>query len=168
MRESIRRKKEEKQKEKEYQEWLSNQKRELIQLRIQKALIKEKPSTKEAKPEDLAYIFQDRPYSFENGFCIFWDCICGLPSTTTDEIRVSEYRVITYSVSEDELCLQVTYALFDGKTPRSGFKLLSTRDCYLSDLKCKQFSLNSRKFFRKVTASPDLKLILEVKFLFKR
>lgn len=83
LKEQIQRRKEEKQREADHETWISNQKRELVEKRLQRALARETggDSVIGAQTE------QKRSYSAESGSVVFCDFVTGL-SELTEKVQV--------------------------------------------------------------------------------
>lgn len=82
LKERIQRRKDEKKRELDHEDWIAQQKREIISRRLQQALHRDEEKTTEF-PAELQ-IQPGEPYNFDNGFGLFWDFATGLPLTTED------------------------------------------------------------------------------------
>lgn len=86
------RRREERKREQSHQEWVSNQKRELMTLRMQRALVKADKHGN-INPSVAAALEESRTYNAEIGVLISWDFATGLPKTTESaKVRVLEVR----------------------------------------------------------------------------
>ncbi|TYZ59473.1 hypothetical protein PybrP1_007085 [[Pythium] brassicae (nom. inval.)] len=116
LKEQIQRRKHEKQRELEHEEWLQSQKRELVARRLQRAIARESGAA--SVPGDTRE--QLVRYNPESGFVVFWDFVTGLPDAAES--------------------LEATYAIFEGKVPRTPFKAL-------------------RRQFKKLPATAELQMV---------
>ncbi|KAG6615781.1 uncharacterized protein IUM83_12045 [Phytophthora cinnamomi] len=81
LKEQIQRRREEKKRELDHEEWVAKQKRELVALRLQRAI-----QHGDAKPDGRIELREEsaEPYTPDNGFALFWDYAAGLPPTIND------------------------------------------------------------------------------------
>ena len=78
MKEEIGRKRSERLKERAHEDWLSDQKRQLLALRMQRAVAREQRESAAADERDSSATVQ--PYDPELGFCLLWDFVVGVPA----------------------------------------------------------------------------------------
>ncbi|RLN59672.1 hypothetical protein BBJ29_004016 [Phytophthora kernoviae] len=104
LKERIQRRKEEKKRELDHEDWIAKQKRELISLRLQRALSEDEKANE--LPSELLGKSTD-PYNPDSGFVILWDYVAGVPAAVND--------------------LQITYAVFDGKSIQTPFKVVLSK-----------------------------------------
>ncbi|RHY04375.1 hypothetical protein DYB36_000894 [Aphanomyces astaci] len=90
------------------EEWMANQKRMVMALRMKKVLAQEQPLAP-SMTDDMAASGDVRPYDPELGFSVFWDYILLVPAKAS--------------------FLQVTYAVYEGSILRTKHKVIRARDC---------------------------------------
>ncbi|KAE8882261.1 hypothetical protein PF003_g33651 [Phytophthora fragariae] len=136
LKEQIQRRRDEKKRELDHEEWVAKQKRELVALRLQRAI-----QHSVAKPADLQEESAE-PYTPDSGFALFWDYAAGLPATVND--------------------VQVTYAVFEGKVIRTPFKVVSSKETKAVGPQHKLCSFLFFRHIKKLPASTDLRVAMEV------
>ncbi|ETL28468.1 hypothetical protein L916_18192 [Phytophthora nicotianae] len=140
LKERIQRRREEKKRELDHEDWLAKQKRELVTLRVQRAIqhndVKNNGLNSDIQGESTA------SYSPESGFALFWDFVDRVPTTTTD--------------------LQITYAVFEGKILRTPFKVVSTNETKTMNSQHKLCLFLSPSHIKRLAAALELRVVMEV------
>ncbi|KAF4321728.1 hypothetical protein G195_005049 [Phytophthora kernoviae 00238/432] len=87
LKERIQRRKEEKKRELDHEDWIAKQKRELISLRLQRALSEDEKANE--LPSELLGKSTDS-YNPDSGFVILWDYVAGVPAAVNDlQVRLN-------------------------------------------------------------------------------
>ncbi|CAK4721154.1 unnamed protein product [Aphanomyces euteiches] len=117
-----------------HQEWLANQKRMVMTLRMKKMLAQEQS----LDGQELMHL----PYDPDAGLALFWDYVLMVPP------KVS--------------FLQITYAIYEGSTLRTKHKVLRARECEPHGPTYNRCVLATRRDFDHFPARFDLRLLVEV------
>ncbi|GMF36585.1 unnamed protein product [Phytophthora fragariaefolia] len=88
LKEQIQRRRDEKKRELDHEEWIAKQKRELVALRLQRAIQHSDEKTNELSTE--FQVATAELYVPESGFAVFWDYAAGVPATV-NELQVCPY-----------------------------------------------------------------------------
>ncbi|KAG1691303.1 hypothetical protein DVH05_027165 [Phytophthora capsici] len=134
LKERIQRRREEKKRERDHEEWVAKQKRELVSLRLQRVI--QPGNVVDIQVESSAL------YDLESGFAIFWDFATGVPATANE--------------------LQLTYAAFEGKIIRTPFKVVSAKEIKTSGSQHKVCLFASSRHIKRMPASSELRVIVEL------
>lgn len=164
LKERIQRRKEEKQREADHENWISNQKRELVTKRLQRALARETGGGA-GDSANGAQAEQERSYSAESGFVVFWDFVTGLlESTEKLQVRGTMKEILSHSfdVFYLNVSLQATYAVFEGKMIHTPFKALQSQESEPHGLKFKRCLFASSCHLKKLPATLDMRMVIEV------
>ncbi|KAH7460318.1 hypothetical protein KRP22_008428 [Phytophthora ramorum] len=140
LKESIQRRREEKKRELDHEDWVTKQKRELVALRLQRAIQHEDMRSDEP-PADYQG-GSPEPYKPDNGFVLFWDYVAGVPAAGND--------------------IQITYAVYEGKMIRTPFKVVSAKETNTIGPQQKLCMLLSSRQVKKLPAASDVRAIIEV------
>ncbi|KAG7385620.1 Coiled-coil domain-containing protein 17 [Phytophthora pseudosyringae] len=138
--ERIQRRREEKKREFDHEDWIAKQKRELVALRLQRAIQHNDVKT-DGLRTDIPGGSTD-PYNPESGFVLFWDFATGIPATAND--------------------LQITYAVFGGNVIRTPFKVVSAKEFKATGPQHKLCLFLSSRHIKSLPAASDLRVIIEV------
>ncbi|ETW03484.1 hypothetical protein H310_04935 [Aphanomyces invadans] len=123
-------------------EWMANQNRMVMALRMKKMLAQEQPLTASLMTDDMDSIGLPLPYDPDVGFTVFWDYILLVPLKAT--------------------FLQVTYAVYEGEILRTKHKVLRGRECEPYGPTVNRCVLASSRAFDHLPASQDVRLLIEV------
>ncbi|RHY28632.1 hypothetical protein DYB32_005818 [Aphanomyces invadans] len=141
-------------------EWMANQKRMVMALRMKKMLAQEQPLTASLMTDDMDSIGLPLPYDPDVGFTVFWDYILLVPLKATF-LQVSQRRpFVVYSRLGNDL--QVTYAVYEGEILRTKHKVLRGRECEPYGPTVNRCVLASSRAFDHLPASQDVRLLIEV------
>ncbi|ETV85151.1 hypothetical protein, variant 1 [Aphanomyces astaci] len=123
------------------EEWMANQKRMVMALRMKKVLAQEQPLAP-SMTDDMAASGDVRPYDPELGFSVFWDYILLVPAKAS--------------------FLQVTYAVYEGSILRTKHKVIRARECEPHGPTVNRCVLASTRAFDHLPANMDVRLLIEV------
>ena len=141
MRQREERRRQEEEKRSEHQQWVDEQKRQLIEARVQREL--GRYGDTHLAPSQLPQSqLPGVPYEPHSGFVIFWDFGTGVPRQ----------------------CASVTlvYAFYEGGKPVQGIKSLPAADCEPEPGGLARALFSLRRQFLHMDASPQLQLIVEL------
>jgi hypothetical protein len=141
MRDRVARRREDRKRELEHQSWLATQKRELVSLRLQRAVarVEASPHSNRAMADRLQ---SERTYDPEAGVIVAWDYITGLPLTSGD--------------------VRLTHAVYEGKIQRTPFKVAMAKESEPYGPKHKRCVLLATHTLPQLPVSADLRLVVEV------
>ncbi|KAL3657350.1 hypothetical protein V7S43_017669 [Phytophthora oleae] len=140
LKERIQRRREEKRRELDHEEWIAKQKRELVSLRLQRVIQRD-----DVKKDALCSDIQAESagvYNPESGFALLWDFATGVPAAANE--------------------LQITYAVFEGKIIRTPFKIVCAKEIKATGLQHKQCLFLSSCHIKRLITSSELRVIMEV------
>ncbi|DBA01352.1 TPA: LOW QUALITY PROTEIN: hypothetical protein N0F65_001591 [Lagenidium giganteum] len=140
------RRRDEKKKELDQQQWMEDQKRELVALRMKRALARESAQstdiTRSGADVDQLYSSSNNEYNANNGLCLLWDFLSGLPMQCES--------------------VQLTSSVYDGKIPRTPFKVAASKEVEAQGPKHKRSLFWTSRIVAPLASTPELRLILEV------
>ncbi|KAF1776916.1 Cleavage and polyadenylation specificity factor subunit 2 [Phytophthora cactorum] len=124
LKERIQRRREEKKRELDHEDWVANQKRELVALRVQRAIQRNDVENNGQYLDILGESTES--YNPESGFALFWDFVAGVPATANDLL----VRLVTSVVQNGAGCPVIPMSL--GWTAFGIFKPTSDGELALS------------------------------------
>ncbi|RLN63178.1 hypothetical protein BBJ28_00009740 [Nothophytophthora sp. Chile5] len=168
LQESIQRRREEKKRALDHEDWIAKQKRELVALRLQRTL--QHDSSGLAALNGAASELQDESpqvYDSESGFMLLWDYAVGVPTATSGLqvhlLWLHDPEWSSLSVLMSVLpSLQITYAVFEGKLIRTPFKVVSAKEMESVGPQHKRCVFLSGRHVKKLLPSVDLRVVIEV------
>ncbi|KAG3033433.1 hypothetical protein PC121_g3932 [Phytophthora cactorum] len=140
LKERIQRRREEKKRELDHEDWVANQKRELVALRVQRAIQRNDVENNGQYLDILGESTES--YNPESGFALFWDFVAGVPATAND--------------------LLITYAVFEDKILRTPFKVVSAKETKTISPQHKLCLFLSSRHIKRLAAASELRVIMEV------
>ena len=136
------RRRQEEEKRAEHKEWVEDQKRQLVEARVQRELGRYGEAVLPPSSTLPTSVLPGVPYEAHAGFVIFWDFGSGVPR------QVSQCTLV--------------YAFYDGAKPVQGIKSLPASDCEPEPGGLARALFSLRRQFMHIEPTPGLQLVVEL------